>query len=81
MPVRLCHLAQGRIEVAAAGALDGTDLVLAGTPPVIAAAVYGGQALEMLETGGALRIEGDRTLAERFVTLFPLPPEAPRPAA
>ena len=29
---------------------------------------------------GALEIEGDRALAERFVTLFPLPPKAPVPA-
>ena len=32
-----------------------------------------------LEAEGALTVEGDRALAERFVTLFPLPPKAPRP--
>ena len=41
----------------------------------IAAAVYAGQPLAELEAAGALTIEGDRTLAERFVTLFPLPPK------
>ena len=29
------------------------------------------QPLDALEGEGALRIEGDRALAERFVTLFP----------
>jgi DNA-binding HxlR family transcriptional regulator len=48
----------------------------AGAPPVIAAAVYGGQKLEDLEAASALQVEGDRALAERFVTLFPLPPKA-----
>jgi DNA-binding HxlR family transcriptional regulator len=74
----LCHLADGRIEVAAAdGALDGAELVFAGPAGAIAGAIYGGLTLEELEAGGALRIEGDRALAGRFVTLFPLPPKAP----
>src|SRR3954471_4113275 len=70
----LAHLAEGRIEVTR-GALDGAELVFTGTAPGIAAAVYGGQALDVLEAAGALRVEGDRALAERFVTLFPLPPK------
>ncbi|MDI3306515.1 MAG: winged helix-turn-helix transcriptional regulator [Acetobacteraceae bacterium] len=74
----LAHLARGRIEIAA-GPLEGADLIFTGTPPVLAGAIYGGQRLEALEAAGALRIEGDRALAERFVTLFPLPPKAPLP--
>lgn len=74
----LGHLAGGRIEIAA-GTLDGADLVLDGAPPVLAAAIYGGQPPEALEAAGVLRIEGDRPLAERFVTLFPLPPKVDRP--
>ena len=70
----LVQLAEGRIEVTR-GALDGAELVFTGTAPAIAAAVYGGQALDVLEAAGALRVEGDRALAERFVTLFPLPPK------
>ena len=61
-------------------ALDRCDVVFAGEPAVIAAAIYGGQPLELLEQAGALRIEGDRALAERFITLFPLPPKAPQTA-
>src|SRR5919206_304494 len=33
------------------------------------------QRLEGLEAAGALAVEGDRALAARFVTLFPLPPK------
>jgi DNA-binding HxlR family transcriptional regulator len=74
----LAHLADGRIEIAA-GPMDGADLIVTGTPPVIAGAIYGGQPLAALEAAGTLRIEGDRALAERFMTLFPLPPKASRP--
>ena len=44
--------------------------------PAIAGAVYGGVPIEALEAEGALEVEGDRALAARFVTLFPLPPKA-----
>ena len=71
----LAHLAGGRIEIAR-GALDGADLVFTATPPVLAGAIYGGQPMEALEGAGALRIEGDRALAEQFIGLFPLPPKA-----
>jgi DNA-binding HxlR family transcriptional regulator len=72
----LARLAGGRIEIAA-GSAGPAELVLAGAPAVLAAAIYGGVPLAALEGEGALRIEGDRALAERFVTLFPLPPKAP----
>jgi hypothetical protein len=36
-------------------------------------------ALAELEAAGALSIERDRALADRFVTLFPLPPKAEPP--
>lgn len=73
------HLVSGHIEIAP-GEVAGADLVLTGSPPVLAGALYGGQKLEALESGGALRIEGDRQLAERFVSLFPLPPKAAGPS-
>ena len=66
------RIAGGRIE-AERGAADGADLILTGAPPAVAASVYGGVPLEALEAQGTLEIEGDRTLAARFVTLFPLP--------
>jgi hypothetical protein len=36
---------------------------------------YGGVPLAEGERLGLVAIEGDRALAERFVTLFPLPPK------
>ena len=71
----LAHLGGGRIEIAR-GPLDEADLVFTGTPPVLAGAIYGGQPMKALEGAGALRIEGDRALAEQFIGLFPLPPKA-----
>lgn len=62
------------------GDAEGADLVFTGAPSAVAAAVYGGVPLAALEADGALAIDGDRALAERFITLFPLPPKAPRPA-
>jgi hypothetical protein len=55
-------------------------LIFTGTPPVLAAAIYGGQPLEVLEEAGALQVEGNRALARRFTGLFPLPPKAAKPA-
>ena len=39
-----------------------------------------GQPLDTLTAEAALSLEGDRALAERFVTLFPLRPKIERPA-
>jgi len=61
------------------GDAQGADLLFTGAPSAVAAAVYGGVPLASLEAEGALKIAGDRALAERFVTLFPLPPKAGRP--
>ena len=68
----LVRIAEGRIE-AVRDALDRADLVFTGTAPAVAAAVYGAQPLSALIAAGALALDGDAKLAERFVTLFPLP--------
>jgi ubiquinone biosynthesis protein UbiJ len=75
----LARLADGRIHVER-GPVDEADVVFTGTATAIAAAVYGGQPLRALAAAGALAIEGDRALADRFVTLFPLPPKVDRMA-
>lgn len=62
----------GRLEAARARVAD-VDLIFTGAAPVVAATIYGGQPIAALEAAGALKVEGDRALAERFVTLFPLP--------
>jgi DNA-binding HxlR family transcriptional regulator len=58
------------------GPAEPSDVVFKGTAPVIAAAIYGGQPIETLEDAGVLMVSGDRDLAARFITLFPLPSKA-----
>jgi DNA-binding HxlR family transcriptional regulator len=70
------RLAGGRIEIARGEVAD-ADLVFTAPAPVLAATIYGGVPLEALEGEGALSLAGDRSLAERFRTLFPLPSKAP----
>lgn len=53
--------------------LRDVPVALEGAPAVIAAAVYGGVPLAELEAQGAIRLRGDRALAETFVGLFQLP--------
>ena len=71
----LARIRGGRFEVARGDAAH-ADVVFAGPAAMIAAAVYGGVPIEALEADGALSVDGDRELARRYVTLFPLPPKA-----
>lgn len=64
--------------IAERGEPERADAVFAGPPAAVAAAVYGGVPFAVLEAEGALALEGDRALAGRFVTLFPLPPKVSR---
>jgi DNA-binding HxlR family transcriptional regulator len=57
------------------GGAAGADVVLSGDQNALVAIVYGGARFE--DVAGALRVEGDRDVADRFVRLFPLPPKAP----
>ncbi len=75
----LAHLSGGRIAIAR-DSLDEADLVFTAAPAVLAAAVYGGQPLASLVGAGAVGLAGDTSLADKFVTLFPLPSKAARPA-
>ncbi len=68
-------LKDGAVAIAR-GPLDGADFVFAGDPRSIAAVAYGGVPLAETEKSGALEVEGDRALAARFLTLFPLPDKA-----
>lgn len=71
----LVAIGQGRLT-AARGEIDGVGLLFEGAAPVLAAVVYGGQPMAAMEAAGTLAVEGDRDLAARFVTLFPLPDKA-----
>jgi DNA-binding HxlR family transcriptional regulator len=66
------HVAGGAVE-AERGEVEGADFTFTGPAPAIAAAVYGDVPLDALEAEGALKVEGNRAVAEKFVTLFPLP--------
>ena len=70
------HIKDGDIAVERS-AIDSADAIFTGEPEMLAAAVYGGQPLAELEKTGGLAIEGDRIMAEKFVTLFPLPEKLP----
>ena len=62
------RIRKGEIRVARRPA-EGADVIFTGAPATMAAVVYGGRPLDLLG------VTGDRDLAERFVTLFPLPPK------
>ena len=62
----LARIRKGRFKVARGEAGAG-DVLFTASPTAIAAVVYGGAPLD------SVRIEGDRTLAEKFITLFPRP--------
>lgn len=55
-----------RFDVVRESAL-GCDVIFTAAPTALAAVVYGGAPLE------TVAVEGDRALARKFVTLFPLP--------
>jgi len=63
------RMRKGRFKVARAAPED-TDFTFIGTPPQLAAVIYGGAPLD------SIGFEGNIGLAKRFVTFFPLPPKA-----
>ncbi|HYW14968.1 MAG TPA: helix-turn-helix domain-containing protein [Allosphingosinicella sp.] len=70
----VARVEEGRFE-SGRGETGGADIVFGGTPTGLAAFVYGGQPIELLEGAGMLKLEGDPAVAARFATLFPLPPK------
>lgn len=62
----VAHIHDGAIDVAR-GITAHCDATFTGAPAMLAAVVYGGAPIDLVG------VEGDRALAERFVTLFPLP--------
>ncbi len=57
----------------ARGEADAPDAVIETDPGTLAAVLWHGAALTSTLRSGALRISGDRRVAERFLALFPLP--------
>jgi DNA-binding HxlR family transcriptional regulator len=73
----IARLKDGRLDIAR-GPTDGADAIFTGTPRHLAAALYGGVPLAGLEKKGVLKADGDRALAECYLTLFVLPAKAER---
>lgn len=71
----LVRIADGRLT-AERKAFEKADAILSGTASTIAAVVYGGAPIDATVGAGALAVEGDKALAERFVTMFPQPDKA-----
>jgi DNA-binding HxlR family transcriptional regulator len=63
------RMRKGRFKVSRGEPTD-TDFTFTGTPPQLAAVIYGGAPLD------SMGFEGDAALAKKFATLFPLPPKA-----
>lgn len=56
------------------------DAIFTTDPMTLGSVVYGGRPLADPESDGSMKVDGDRALAERFVTLFVLPPKTEKPA-
>ena len=72
-------VADGRFEIARGGA-DRPDATIETDSGTLAALVYEGRQLGEALRSGDIKMEGDESAVERFLTLFPLPELAP-PAA
>ena len=66
------QLEQGELKVAR-GPIEAAEAVLTGTASAFLPVIYGPMPLAAAEAAEMLRIEGNRAVAERFVTLFALP--------
>jgi DNA-binding HxlR family transcriptional regulator/putative sterol carrier protein len=65
----------GRLDVVR-GSADEPDAIIETDSNTLAGSVYGPVALAEAIRSGAIRIEGDESAVERFLTLFPLPDPA-----
>lgn len=68
-------IARGAIAISRGGDNGAALTITAATAPMIAAIVYGGVPFDTALAQGIVTITGDRGVAERFITLFPLPPK------
>ena len=65
-------VADGRFEIVR-GVAERSDALVETDPATLAALLYGGGGLEEALGSGDVRIEGEGSAVERFLTLFPLP--------
>jgi DNA-binding HxlR family transcriptional regulator len=73
----IARLVDGELRIVR-GDPDEAEIVIATDPTPLAFWIYGKRPLAEAEAEGTIRITGDRGLAERFATLFALPPKIAR---
>ncbi|HEY8134367.1 MAG TPA: winged helix-turn-helix transcriptional regulator [Thermoanaerobaculia bacterium] len=69
------RISHGQMDLVRGGAEE-PDAVIEGDSETLAAVVYGGRKLSDALHTGDLKVEGDKSIARRFVTFFPLPERA-----
>lgn len=67
---------RGRMELVR-GSADDADVTIDGDSDALAGVVYGGRKFADALRSGDLKVEGDKSVAKRFLTFFPLPEQAP----
>ena len=61
-----------------AGEVDSPDVTIEGDQNALAAVVYGGESFDSMIRSGAIEMHGNKRVARRFASLFPLPSQIPR---
>lgn len=69
------RIAEGTLDLVR-GSAERPDAVIETTPEGLVAVVYAGRKFTEAVKAGELKVEGDKAVARRFVTLFPMPPPA-----
>ncbi len=70
------RIGSGTLAITPGG--EAADATLSGDVATLGGVLFGGQSIGEAEAAGLLRVLGDRALAQRYVTLFPMPtPLAP----
>jgi len=64
-------VANGEMELVR-GSADKRDAIIEGTTDTLVAVVYGGRKFAEAMKSGELKVEGDKAVAKRFLTLFPV---------
>ena len=68
------RIEKGKITVRRDDPAD-ADLIFTTDPMTLASVIYGGRPIEDAEGVDSVVLKGDRRIAERFITLFPLSPK------
>ena len=70
----VAHVERGVLVVRREPARD-VAVTITASPTALVAVAYGGESLTSAVTRGAMTIDGDRSAAKRFLSLYSLPPK------